>query len=228
MAAVLKLQKKSADDKTVQPYQEKSKFYTYSFNSCSKGLLKSGYNHVVFSLNKDKTDIEMRQAADSKLLATISQDSLVENEKGFQCTYHDLHNDRICRVQIMPCNGEKYQILCPPSSMIIKDWKRLFYNWIRKQENIAAENRTNKAFKDLDRRFPETIALSELDEKWSELQKSLGKKGGKRSKTQKQRSSRKSLIKRTTRKNRHKAQKKQKTRSKHSRNRRSNRRRNKH
>lgn len=179
-------------------YDKRIFFYAYAFNSCRKGLLATGYNHIYFTLNLEKTAFEMKLASNDSLITTftVKDDLLKCTEKGCTFSYVDLKTKKKCDVALSPCKDEKYMTYCPKMGKDFNDmlsWSRLLKQWFDNKMSII----TGKQFKSVDKKFKSLPALS----------------GGKRKKNTRKHKTRKLRKSNKTRKQKKKA-KKQKTQKK--------------
>jgi hypothetical protein len=185
-------------------YDKRIFFYAYAFNSCRKGLLATGYNHIFFTLNPEKTAFEMKLASNESLITTftVKDDLLKCTEKGCIFSYVDLKTGKKCDVALAPCKDKKY-MYCPKMGKHFTDmlsWSKLLKQWFDDKMSIIDDKMiiiAGKQFKSVDKKFKSLPALS----------------GGKRKKNTRKHKTRKLRKSNKTRKQKKKA-KKQKTQKK--------------
>lgn len=173
--------------------------YLYAFNTCKKGILSSGKNHVLFRLNNEKDAIEMVYASPEKKgeIITIIRNGIqfsVHPEKGFIFSYKE-DSGKECSVLLRPCNDTKKYPLCLQEGVDYYDnesWINKVKTWFMEAKtiiNTVKDKRIAKTVKKALPTIPSTIPSLE-----SRL--ALLKRGGSKRKTRKTRKTRRHKNKR--------------------------------
>ena len=117
--------------------------YLYAFNTCKKGLLSSGKNHVFFRLNDRKDAIEMSYANPEKRseVITLIRNGIqfsVHPEKGFIFSYKDA-SGKECSVLLRPCTDVRKYPLCLREGVDYydnEDWINKIKTWFMEAKTI--------------------------------------------------------------------------------------------
>jgi hypothetical protein len=138
-------------------YYEKSQFYAYAFNSCKKGMLATGFNHIFLRVQENR--FQMVQASNNEVISELDNVSVSCDEKGCKFTYFDLKTRKTCNVLLMPCKDSDKYPLCPRVSNM-REWADLLKLWIYDKEEKIKSKTTKKLFQDVDKSFKTLAPLS--------------------------------------------------------------------
>jgi hypothetical protein len=131
-------------------YYEKPQFYAYSFNSCRKGMLTTGFNHIYLRVQGNK--FQMVLARNDEVITELDNILVSCNEKGCKFTYIDLRTRKTCEVLLMPCKETQKYILCP-KIYDMREWLDLLKLWIHDKEEKIKSKTIKKDFSQLDKSF---------------------------------------------------------------------------